>query len=665
MTMICVSLQNKTAQQVAEIAAKVEMAEIRLDLCRLDDRSIEEIFSGDTPLVATCRIGRDVSAEEAERVLSLAIKAGARYADIECEMPAAPAKRLVRLCNQYATGVIRSYHNFDLTPSLDQLKATVDNLRGQGADVVKIAVTARSEEDVQRVLSLYRYYTPESLIAFAMGPLGTASRIACLKAGAPLSYACINGHGCTADGQIEYSSMYAAVYGKHRAIRCTRAIKMPASKSYAQRAIIAAALAEGESTLGGYNGCLDSEAALGLAQRLGAKIVKKRDENDNVTLKITGISASAGCLAAGGKFNAVQSGLLSRLMMPLGCVLADGPVTVEGEGTLAGRPLDGAADAIKAMGGKFSGADDGKVPVQVCGPLRGGLCRIDGSKTSQIVSGALMALPLLQRCSTLEVVSPTGIPYIYMTLEILRKAGIKVRSEMFSPRGGFCDDWNDCSRIVLKIREKQRYHAFSLDIEGDWSAAAPFLAAGAIFGQVSVSALDTTSLQADLSMIDLLMEAGASISQTDGPSGTITVTKAPLQAIESDLSNCPDLFPTAALLCAFCQGKSSLAGLHRLRHKESDRASAIVEMLSALGIRHQVKNDTLIIFGESLCSRILGGRMLRGGKFSSHGDHRLAMALSLAGLGADSPVEIDDTACCDKSYPQFNLVWNEYIRQII
>lgn len=669
MTMICVSLQNKTARQVTEIASKVEMAEIRLDSCRMDDDRIEEIFGGDTPLVATCRIGQDISSQEAERVLSLAIKSGARYVDIESEMPVAPSRRLIRLSLQCGTTVIRSYHNFNDTPALDELKGIVDNLRGQGAQVVKIAVTANSREDVERVLSLYKYYTPESLIAFAMGQIGTSSRIECLKAGAPLSYACLSEGECTASGQMEYASMYALVYGGRTALRCSSPIKMPASKSYAQRAIIAAALSDGESTLGGYTGCLDSDAALAAAERLGAGVVKESDKKSGVTLKITGISAKPGCLACGKKFSAVQSALLARLLMPLGCVLCDGPVTIDGEGTLATRPLDGGADAIRVMGGKLIGGDpcgEGiKVPVQVCGPLRGGLSRIDGSKTSQIVSGALMAMPLLERCSTLSITSPTGIPYIYMTMDILRKAGIRMRSEMYGPRGAFCDDWSNCSEIVIKIKEKQHYHAFSIDIEGDWSAAAPFLAAGAIFGQVSLEGLDTTSLQADLSMIDLLMEAGASISQANEPTGTLTVTKAPLQAIEADLSNCPDIFPAAALLCAFCQGKSILSGVHRLRHKESDRADAIAEILTGLGVRHQIKNDAFIIFGESLCSRILAGRMLHGGKFSSHGDHRLVMALSLAGLGTDSPVEIDDTSCADKSFPEFNLVWNEYIRQNI
>ena len=177
--------------------------------------------------------------------------------------------------------------------------------------------------------------------------------------------------------------------------------------------------------------------------------------------------------------------------------------------------------------------------------------------------------------------------------------------------------------------------------------------AGAIFGKVEISGLDTKSLQADLSIMDILMEAGASLSQTGDHLGTVTVQRAPLTAFDVDASNCPDLFPIISVLAAFCQGTSRISGVDRLAHKESDRGRAISDMLSDMGVSAVIEDDTLVIEGHSLSSRLLNGNLLKGGQYSSSHDHRMVMALTVAGLGADSPVIIDDTACVAKSFPSF------------
>ena len=181
---------------------------------------------------------------------------------------------------------------------------------------------------------------------------------------------------------------------------------------------------------------------------------------------------------------------------------------------------------------------------------------------------------------------------------------------------------------------------------------------------MALEGLDTTSLQADLTMMDILMEAGASLSQMDEPKGVITVKKAPLRGFRADLSNSPDLFPVTAVLCAFCQGRSILRGVRRLVHKESDRSEGIVRMLSRMGVAVQVKGDEMTIDGESLASRLMNGRLLKGGEYTADHDHRMVMALRLAELGAPEPVIIDDTDCVAKSFPRFNEIWNEMIKNL-
>jgi 3-phosphoshikimate 1-carboxyvinyltransferase len=219
--------------------------------------------------------------------------------------------------------------------------------------------------------------------------------------------------------------------------------------------------------------------------------------------------------------------------------------------------------------------------------------------------------------------------------------------------------------MVFKVKGGQRYKAVDMDLEGDWSASANFLVAGAIFGKAELAGLDTTSLQADLSIMDILMDAGASLSQLDGRKGNITVQRAPLRSFEVDASNCPDLFPIVAVLAAFCQGTSRVSGVGRLANKESDRAKAILEMLTQMGVKAEIDGDVLVVEGHSLTERLAGEEcrcgLLKGGEYTSHHDHRMVMALKVASLGADGPITIDDEQCVAKSFPQFGKVYGEML----
>ena len=645
--MICVSIQNKDLETIFDLLEEryVEMAEIRLDRCpQLGQEEIEELFSNsDVPLIATCRISDAMPAAEAEAKLITAIKAGAAYVDLELEAPAMMSKRIRREARECGTVLIRSYHDFEGTDSRTALEALVEKCQHLGAEIAKIVTTARMPEDVRKVLSLYDRFAPETLVAFCMGEEGRQSRLDCLKKGAPFSYAAFD--EAAAPGQWPAEEMFEAVYGNLQAVE-SEPLRMPASKSFAQRAIIAAALADRVSHLRGYSPCGDNEAALAVARALGAEVTLDED--------VLTIRGTAGAPYAGDSLHVGESGFLTRLMIPLMARLARGPVTLSGEKTLLRRPLTGARDMMAAFRVALSGE---QIPLTVNGRLTPGEAEISGQYGSQLVSGLLAALPLCREDSVIHLESPKSIPYIFITLDVLKQFGIRIENEMEGDEEFVqTQDWGLCEAMTFRIKGGQRYKAADLDLEADWSAAANFLVAGAIFGQVALEGLDTKSLQADLSILDILVEAGASLSQEE-ETGVVHVRKAPLRAFEVDASNCPDLFPVIAVLAAFCQGTSRIGGVGRLANKESDRASAIVDMLTRMGVKAAVKGDRLLVEGHSLAQRSLTGNLLRGGEYTSHHDHRMVMALKVAAFGADGPVRIDDEQCVAKSFPDFGQIY--------
>ena len=704
--MICTSIQNRTLDEIFAIleSGEVEMAEIRLDRCNLAQDEVEELFSSsDVPLIATCRVSEiraslddgntddrkldSRASQKAESLLITAIHAGAAYTDLEIEAPAMMSKRIRRETRECGTVLIRSYHDFSGTDSLEALKALTEKCFALGADIAKIVVTANDDDDSARVLKLYESFDPGRLVAFAMGEKGRSSRIDCLAKGAPHTYAALNEEEAAAPGQMSTASMRANVYGDRKFIGYPSAepVQMPCSKSFAQRAIIAAALSEGVSVLRGYSPCGDNESAIAVARALGAEVTvglsyaSGNVAKDGSALTIKGIGAKRNSL----KLNTLhtgESGLLTRMMIPLLSVLNDGDVRVTGEKTLTGRPLKGAPEIMSAFGVRLvqagerasfsagsaaSVADSAAevfVPLDINGSLNAGKASISGVSGSQIISGLLMALPLLDEDTVIELNNPKSIPYLFITMDVMKAFGVKVWCDM---EGGeeFAEskDWSDCTSITFHIKGGQAYKAADMDIEGDWSSAANFLVAGAVFGRVELTGLDTKSLQADLSIMDILMEAGASLSQMgdDDPKGLIHVQRAPLSAFEVDAANCPDLFPIVAVLAAFCEGTSRIAGVGRLANKESDRGKAILEMLTKMGVNAKIAGDKLIVEGHSLARRSLTHTLLRGGSYTSHHDHRMVMALRVAGIGADSPIEIDDTQCVAKSFPTFGELFGK------
>ncbi len=676
--MICTCIQNKNLEEIFSILEQgdIEMAEIRLDLCPdLDEEDIESLFSGtDIPLIATCRIAGSASMQEAERRLRTAILAGAKYVDVELEAPAPMGKRLRRAARESGTTLIRSYHNFDETPDAETLAEMVTKCRVFGSDVIKVATMAHSPEDVARVMDLYGMTYPDgrtqeegTLVAFCMGEAGKESRLECLRRGAPFTYVSLGEGDGTAPGQWSLSGMNEAVYHGAQGFYAEH-LNMPSSKSFAQRAIIAAALAEGTSHLRGYSACADTAAAVAAARALGAEVT----EGEVLTIK--GIGPIEGPLDMS-SLHCGESGLLTRMMIPIMSQIGPGSVLVTGEKTLVNRPLKGAADIMASFGVMLRNAARTSreiyVPLTVEGKLVPGRADISGAGGSQIISGLLMALPMADAPSTVYVSEPKSIPYMFITLDVLQKFGIRIGNEMEGDEEFLqTRDWSYCTGLTFKVKGGQRYKAAELSLEGDWSSAANFLVAGAIFGSASVDGLDTQSLQADLTIMDILVEAGASVSQIENDcvdevsaaaaaagvnphTGAVNAVKAPLNAFSFDLNNAPDLFPITAVLAAFCPGESRIAGTGRLANKESDRAKAITDMLTQMGVECAIEGDEMVIRGHSLSSRLLNGNLLKGGEYTSNHDHRMVMALKMASLGASSPIVIDDEQCVAKSFPDF------------
>ena len=676
--MICTCIQNKNLEEIFSILEQgdIEMAEIRLDLCPdLDEEDIESLFSGtDIPLIATCRIAGSASMQEAERRLRTAILAGAKYVDVELEAPAPMGKRLRRAARESGTTLIRSYHNFDETPDAETLAEMVTKCRVFGSDVIKVATMAHGPEDVARVMDLYGMTYPDgrtqeegTLVAFCMGEAGKESRLECLRRGAPFTYVSLGEGDGTAPGQWTLAGMNEAVYHGAQGFYAEH-LNMPSSKSFAQRAIIAAALAEGTSHLRGYSACADTAAAVAAARALGAEVT----EGEVLTIK--GIGPIEGPLDMS-SLHCGESGLLTRMMIPIMSQIGPGSVLVTGEKTLVNRPLKGAADIMASFGVMLRNAARTSreiyVPLTVEGKLVPGRADISGAGGSQIISGLLMALPMAEAPSTVYVSEPKSIPYMFITLDVLQKFGIRIGNEMEGDEEFLqTRDWSYCTGLTFKVKGGQRYKAAELSLEGDWSSAANFLVAGAIFGSASVDGLDTQSLQADLTIMDILVEAGASVSQFENDcvdevsaaaaaagvnphTGAVNAVKAPLNAFSFDLNNAPDLFPITAVLAAFCPGESRIAGTGRLANKESDRAKAITDMLTQMGVECAIEGDEMVIRGHSLSSRLLNGNLLKGGEYTSNHDHRMVMALKVASLGASSPIVIDDEQCVAKSFPDF------------
>ncbi len=408
-------------------------------------------------------------------------------------------------------------------------------------------------------------------------------------------------------------------------------VRAPASKSSMQRAVACACLAsEGESIIRSPSRSADCRAALRVAESFGAVV-----EDTGDVIAVRGITTQKQKTRVDDLLSVScgESGLCLRMFSPI-AALFDSKIELCAEGTLRSRPVDMVAEPLRSLGALCDTAS-GFPPVLVRGPLRGGRAAVDGRTSSQFLTGLLIALPLAEADSELEVEGLASRGYVDLTMDTMRAFGVCVE------RGA------DYRRFTIPGR--QTYRPTDFTVEGDWSGAAFLLVAGAIAAEkrpVEVEGLDEFSHQPDRAVLDALKSAGADVSssRTEGRPCSISVRRRRLSAFSFDATDCPDLFPPLVCLALACAGESRIKGVGRLRSKESDRAAALSEEFGKLGSRISVEGDELLVHG---------GARLRSGIIDARGDHRIAMAAAVASLLTEGPVTIEGAECVAKSWPGF------------
>ena len=390
----------------------------------------------------------------------------------------------------------------------------------------------------------------------------------------------------------------------------------PCSKSYAQRALAVALLANGKSVLRNMDFCNDTLSALNCIKMLGAEA----ERTDEHTIVVEG-----GLKPRGNLLSVGESGLSARLFTPIAALCSE-PIVISGEGTLLYRPMDMMIQPLRALGVDVRDGG-GRLPIEVCGPMKGGQIDVDGSVSSQFITGLLLSLPLAEQDTVINVNAAVSKPYLDMTIDTAERFGVAI-------------EHNDYEQFY--IAGGQSYEAVEYDVEGDWSAAAMLLVAGAVAGEVAVKNISTLSKQADVAICDALVRAGAELTSE---SDMVSAAHRELHGFEFDATNCPDLFPALATLAAAAEGESRIKGTHRLEHKESNRAEAIRTEFGKLGIEVDLSEEDIMI--------IRGGAIRGGVEVDSHGDHRMAMTLAVAGLLSDGGVTIHGAESVAKSYPDF------------
>ncbi|MBM3416322.1 MAG: 3-phosphoshikimate 1-carboxyvinyltransferase [Bacteroidetes bacterium] len=426
-----------------------------------------------------------------------------------------------------------------------------------------------------------------------------------------------------------------------RPSKLTGSVHAPASKSSMQRACAAALLSRGETRIisPGYSN--DDKAALEIIKVLGAEV--KTDDSELIV-------TSKGVNPVANEINCGESGLGIRMFAPL-AALSDKEITINGTGSLLHRPMEFFDEILPQLGVSIK-SNNGKPPLTIKGPLRPKNIEVDGSLSSQFLTGLLMAysasLHPYQR-GTLEPRSSTmtikvrnlkSRPYINLTLDVMRKFGLNVPENKNFEEFIFYHD-------SLKVPPAGGFRG-AYTVEGDWSSGAFLLVAGAIAGPLTVRGLDLSSVQADRAIVDALMAANAAMAMD---AKGITVHPGKMDGFYFDATDCPDLFPPLVSLAAYCRGATTIKAVSRLTHKESSRAIALQDEFDKMGVQIDLEDDIMIVHG---------GGTVKGADVHSHHDHRIAMACAVAALKANDITIIEEAQAVNKSYPDFY----EHLKQL-
>lgn len=396
-------------------------------------------------------------------------------------------------------------------------------------------------------------------------------------------------------------------------------LQAPASKSSMQRACAAALLSNGASVIRNPGVSNDDLAALDVIRVLGARIVSQN--RDGITIESSGVQPIASSMNCG------EAGLGLRMFAPI-AALSDKEITIYGSGSLLKRPMHFFDEIFPALGIRIE-SQNGYLPLRIQGPLRPADIEIDGSLSSQFLTGLLMAYAASgTHDASIKVRDLKSKPYIDLTLQVMKDFGVTVEHENYEV-------------FHFKARTEKGFKPAVYTVEGDWSGGAFLLVAGAIAGPVSVKGLSLASTQADKAIMGALHRCGAIIS-TDND--RIDIDLAALNAFEFDATDCPDLFPPLVALAAYCKGDTLIRGTSRLTHKESNRALTLQEEFGKMGLTIDLEGDTM---------KVHGGKGLSGAVVHSRHDHRIAMACAVAALRATGNTVIEVAEAIDKSYPRF------------
>ena len=396
----------------------------------------------------------------------------------------------------------------------------------------------------------------------------------------------------------------------------------PPSKSYTQRMLIAAALANDTSKVSNPLSSEDTEATLRAVTALGAKV--KTAEG------CWTIEGSAPLKGAKEPIDCGESGATLRFMIPV-AALAQGSSVLLFRGSLERRPVEPLLASLKELGAKaHSGKAGGKDAVFVDGGgIVGGKTIIPGDVSSQFISGLMFACPMAKKDTEIVLASALeSADYVKMTQDVLSKHGIKV----------------DIQGNRIRIPAYQTYEPCDGRVPGDFSSAAFLLAAAAITSSlVKVENLEYNNVQGDKAILGILKQMGVNGKVCQG-SVEIEGSGKLLKDVDVDAKNIPDLVPACTVLACYAKGSSRIFGAHRLRLKESDRLSSLYSELTKMGAQIIMDDDGLTV---------QGGCRLHGAVIDPHNDHRIAMACAVAALGAEGETTIVNAECVRKSYPQF------------
>ncbi|TAE09841.1 MAG: 3-phosphoshikimate 1-carboxyvinyltransferase [Bacteroidetes bacterium] len=410
--------------------------------------------------------------------------------------------------------------------------------------------------------------------------------------------------------------------------RVAGSLQAPTSKSFMQRVVAAAVANKQYVTIRNFGTSNDDVAAMNIATQLGAIITPINDTTIS-------INASNATVHQPTQIHCGESGLGIRMFTPIMC-LYQHPVEIHGTGSLVGRPMHFFDEVLPQVGVSYS-SQNGYVPLQVKGPLMPANITIDGSLSSQFLTGLLYGYSVAINSAAqpteavITVQNLASKPYIDLTLAVMQQMGMLVPTHHNYEQFVF----NNAKPAVLPSK-------VDITVEGDWSGAAFLLVAGAIAGEVCLQGLQAFSTQADKAVLQAIMQTGATLSIEENTTTVKTVSN--LQPFHFNATHCPDLFPPLAVLAAFCQGKSVIEGVGRLAHKESNRGLTLQRQLGAMGVSITLQDDLMIIDG---------GRALTGATVSSEHDHRIAMACAVAALKASGTTTITDADAINKSYPNF------------